>query len=281
MKSRKLRRAISFRLQALFLEDLQDKEQVHSKPTVHRLEKTALYLLLVFIISFIFYFAYEDISAQLKKVGNGDEEYIRLQEAIQAAELENEELQQTNEELSKRIVLARNETMNRLDASIDENKKVLEEYRAVTMIAGATQIKGPGVRVVMRDKEGILYNQSTLRSEIIHDADIRFVVDWFKRAEIAAIQVNGERLTAMSPLICMGPSIRVNRIFHATPFVIEVCSPNEELAQLFENSELVKRLKERGLRIEIEKIDEFTVNALDDLRYIKDQVNALGGNYED
>lgn len=200
-----------------------------------------------------------------------------LQAQLKEAKHLNELLLIENEALSAEFNRTRNEIFEKLSETTPENQVLLQEYQAASVMAGMTNYDGPGLRVVLRDKEGIRYDQSTSASEIVHDADIRYIVDWFKRNYADAIAVNGERLSPMSPLLCTGPSVLVNRVYQSSPFVIEAGCNAEALLPLLTESTGVKLLLERGIRVDISLDPTLHVPSQQDLVYVDVQVNKLGG----
>ena len=94
-------------------------------------------------------------------------------------------------------------------------------------LAGLTDVKGPGVVVTLNDSKtplpagmpaGIL---GATPPNIIHDTDIGQVVNELKAAGAEAISVNDQRLVAVSPIRCAGPTIFVNNTPQTPPYVIK------------------------------------------------------------
>lgn len=196
---------------------------------------------------------------------------------LEAAQKTNTALTEENQKLNREF----NETRSLYFASLNSispaNQQILDDYQTATVMAGMTDYDGPGVRVVIQDKAGIRYDQTTTASEIVHDADIRYVVDWFKRNYVSAIAVNNERLSPMSPLLCTGPSVLVNRVYQSNPFVVEAGCDAEQILSLLEASNGINQMRSRGLRIEIEAIPDMHIAAQQDQVYVNEQVRKLGG----
>ena len=56
---------------------------------------------------------------------------------------------------------------------------------------------------------------------IIHDYDIRTILNELKTAGAQAIAINGERVVPMSEQICVGPTIIINDNRYPVPYIIE------------------------------------------------------------
>jgi len=109
---------------------------------------------------------------------------------------------------------------------IDENK----------MIAGTVAVHGPGIVVVLQDSPK--QNPSETRQEVIsdyivHDRDIREVVNELFASGAEAIAVNGQRLIATSSIRCVGPVVLVNSTQIAPPFIIKAIGKPETLESGF------------------------------------------------
>lgn len=103
--------------------------------------------------------------------------------------------------------------------------KLLAKQLAQTQfLAGLTDVKGPGVLVTMDDSK-LPYPKDMPPGippqNIIHDNDIGQVVNELKAAGAEAISVNDQRLVAVSPIRCAGPTIFINNTPQTPPYVIK------------------------------------------------------------
>lgn len=96
--------------------------------------------------------------------------------------------------------------------------------------AGLTDVKGPGIVVTLSDSKKPFANMPSGFSNmpagfappnIIHDTDIDAVLNELKASGAEAISVNGQRIAAVSPVRCVGPTVLVNFTPTASPFVIK------------------------------------------------------------
>ncbi|MFM7320997.1 MAG: DUF881 domain-containing protein [Armatimonadota bacterium] len=103
----------------------------------------------------------------------------------------------------------------------ERSKLLAEDLRKAQVLAGMTPVTGPGVVVILRDSargrtkpadlsEADWYQ---LRNEfIIHDRDIRDVVNELKASGAEAVAVNDQRVIANTPIRCVGPVVYVNNL---------------------------------------------------------------------
>ncbi len=203
---------------------------------------------------------------------------VEYQKQLEDRKLLNEQLQSENNQLNQRFLEERSNAFVRFTEDQPESRALAEEYRIASVMAGLTPYEGDGIRVVMQDKEGIRYDSTTSASEIIHDGDIRYIVDWFKSQYAAAIAVNGERLSPMSPLLCTGPSVLVNRVYQSSPFVVEAGIDSAVFLPMLLESEGVKQMEERGIRLTITAESELEIKSQRDIVFVNEQVKKLGGS---
>lgn len=101
-------------------------------------------------------------------------------------------------------------------------QRLFDETKA---FAGTVGVHGPGIVVVLKDspkRTSSLMAQSDLGDYIIHDRDVREVVNELYAAGAEAVSINGQRLVAISSIRCVGPVVRVNSTPVAPPFLIKV-----------------------------------------------------------
>ncbi|WP_051533873.1 DUF881 domain-containing protein [Desulfitibacter alkalitolerans] len=138
-----------------------------------------------------------------------------------------------------------------------ENDKVNLERRLkqIKSQAGYSDISGTGIIVEMYDSD---IGFSSI--DIVHDRDVRDVVNELFAAGARGISVGGQRLIATSSIRCAGPIILVNqKPIAVDPIVIHAVGD----AQILKSSlELIKgELREFGIRIEVRVEEIITLPA--------------------
>lgn len=136
----------------------------------------------------------------------------RLNESL----IDINELQKLSQEVSK---LQKDKT-NLENAVADSSKatKVLNDgLQQAKLLAGLTDVEGPGVTITLRDGEG---GDALPMDRIIHDGDVLRVANelWASGAE--AIEVNGHRVVGSTSFRCVGTVIQVDSVPIASPIVI-------------------------------------------------------------
>lgn len=168
-----------------------------------------------------------------------------------------------------------------LEGGPDEMMRVANlrsELNMARSMAGFAPLVGSGLEIRMTDAPGIDYATAT-SEQIIHDSQLRFIVDWLKIQEVYGIAINGERVTGQSKIICNGPTVQVNRVMHGMPYVIEAVTspdlPAHLLKPYLENLDPIKKMREMGIVIEIKEIEAIHLPAFEDQQMINEAISIL------
>lgn len=143
-----------------------------------------------------------------------------------------------------------------------------KQLKNLSMISGLSPVSGPGVRIEMHDNPAVNGNsqdRSGLLPGLIHDFDLLQVVNELRAANAEAISVNGIRITAYTPIRCVGPVIQVNWQPAAAPFVIEAIGDPSVLDSALTMSQgIIDNLRSPqgpGLPIKIARLEKLTLPA--------------------
>jgi len=153
-------------------------------------------------------------------------ETIRQHQDVLAQQQGGEVLIKANTDLQRRIAQLQHDN-DQLVKSVPTDSRRLRVLSAdlekAQFQAGLTDVKGPGIIVTLNDSKvafpGGLPPGMT-PPNIIHDTDINQVTNELKAAGAEAISVNDQRLVAVSPIRCAGPTIFVNNTPQTPPYVI-------------------------------------------------------------
>jgi len=107
-----------------------------------------------------------------------------------------------------------------------------EALSQARFLAGLTPVQGPGVVVTLNDSKRHLSGKlppGMAPPNIIHDTDVNQVVNELKAAGAEAVAINDQRLVAVSPIRGVGPTIMVNFIPQAPPFVIKAIGSSKAM----------------------------------------------------
>lgn len=147
------------------------------------------------------------------------------------------------------------------DKIIQEKDRIIADWQRrwqqLARISGYEIMEGPGIVVRIFDVQGGFRND-----QIVHDTDIRRIVNELFAAGAEGLEVGGERLIATSAIRCGGPVILVNqRPVPVDPVVIKAIGSPEVLSSALH---IVRNeLAVFGVKVEIEVQESVTLGKKD------------------
>ena len=128
----------------------------------------------------------------------------------------------------QRTIKALQDRISKYEAGVSshtaETRALSDDLKSAKFLAGLTSVQGPGVEVTLNDSKNPFPGglpAGMAPPNIIHDTDINQVVNELKAAGAEAVSVNDQRLVAVSPVRCAGPTIFVNNTAQTPPYVIK------------------------------------------------------------
>ncbi|MEU6850310.1 DUF881 domain-containing protein [Actinacidiphila alni] len=135
------------------------------------------------------------------------------------------------------------------DTVAAEQRAALEDHGGdstalVELLAGATPVEGPGVRLVVDDAKeaseggtgGPRESSGFSDTGRVRDRDMQRVVNGLWSSGAEAITVNGQRLTALSAIRAAGDAILVDNKPLAPPYTVLAIGDGERLSTAFQDS---------------------------------------------
>ncbi|MFB6990015.1 DUF881 domain-containing protein [Streptomyces sp. NPDC056178] len=143
-----------------------------------------------------------------------------------------------------------------LEAQVDKlrddvgrrQRKALEKHggdqgELVALLAGATPVVGPGVKLVVDDAEGTDQGGGGPRETSgftdtgrVRDRDLQRVVNGLWQSGAEAISINGQRLTALSAIRAAGDAILVDNRPLVPPYTVLAAGDGKPLSGAFQAS---------------------------------------------
>lgn len=212
-----------------------------------------LYALVMIVVGFALVAAVRAAPSTSGSVNIGDHQ----EELIQVIQ----DLETRRDALELGLVSLRLEIAG-LDTRAASSKGLVADFAAQTrhfsMAAGLLAVKGPGLEITVADNPRPQEQGLDAEGAIVHDYDLRALVNalWLGGAE--AIAVNDERLTQFSAIRCVGATVLVNTTRIASPFVIKAIGDPEILgAALHAESDsralITEYVKRYGLKLSVQK----------------------------
>lgn len=100
-----------------------------------------------------------------------------------------------------------------------------EQIRTNNMLLGLTDLIGKGIELTVKDDPSIttqtigIYDD--ISNHIVHDGDLRRIVNELKNAGAEAICINEQRIVSSSAITCIGNVIKINDEKVSSPFTIK------------------------------------------------------------
>jgi uncharacterized protein YlxW (UPF0749 family) len=123
------------------------------------------------------------------------------------------------------------ELAEKVHTGSDASSSLLQELKETKLLAGLTDVTGPGVQVTLMDsqKKALMPSNQFQLSSLIHDTDIATVVNELKASGAEAVAVNGQRVIALTAIRCVGPVVHVNGHPTTPPYVIQAIGDQEAM----------------------------------------------------
>lgn len=163
-----------------------------------------------------------------------------------------DKLAESSKELEKVRTLAANNTSN--------SQEKTETLKRNNLLLGLTKVKGDGIVITLRDAQATsqIEDASNL---IIHDGDLREIVNELANAGAEAIEINGERIVNSTYILCAGNVILVNGEKISSPCTIKAIGQQEKLYGALERAGgTVQQMRMSNMPVEIKKVSNIEIN---------------------
>ena len=180
-------------------------------------------------------------------------------------------------ELQRNVRMDRVEDLSeRLKVMEAENKQLLTELETLRagaakdpaddrmkLMAGTTDVEGEGIEILLDDSNIAKKSGEHPNLYIIHDEDLLRVLNELRAAGAEAISVNDQRIVAMSEIRCAGPTISVNNVRSAPPYVIKAIGAPKTLSSALRlRGGVVETFEFWGIQVKIKTVEKLHIPAL-------------------
>lgn len=140
-------------------------------------------------------------------------------------------------------------------ANTDRLQTLKAELDRQQLMAGLTPVKGPGVLVTLDDSDVQIPRGADPNAYIIHEYDLRDIVNLLWMAGSEAVAINDERLVGNSSIYCLGSTVMVNSTRLSPPYYVRAIGNPKIQQDYLRNPSYLKQLKEKqrlyGLRFDV------------------------------
>jgi uncharacterized protein YlxW (UPF0749 family) len=144
----------------------------------------------------------------------------------------------------------------------DDGSELTQELEKVRMWVGLVPVTGTGLIVTLNDNKNVP-DTGNVNDYIVHEENLRQVVNELFSAGAEAVSINGQRLTTDSSVRCVGPTILVNEVKTAPPFEISAIGNSDTLMKALQMpGGILNQLKEFSkIDVKLEKKDKIDLPA--------------------
>lgn len=156
------------------------------------------------------------------------------------------------------IVQDRLDDERKKSTSNDESSiKKQEELKKINAYLGLENVKGNGLVITVKDNVAAKIGTA---EDVVHDADLRELVNELKNAGAEAISINDQRITPNTAINCVGTVVQVNNERIGVPFVIKAIGNQEGLwGALTRPGGYVAALKSWGIGVDVKKTNDISI----------------------
>ena len=173
------------------------------------------------------------------------------------------------------ILEGKQKELNSLISSVSVNdstsSELSERLDEVNSQIGLTALQGEGI--IIRLEDGEENGSVSIRETVIHDDDLKAIVNDLCMAGAEAISINGQRIVNTTAITCVGNVIKINDEKIGNPFEIRAIGSKARLdGGVSMNGRTISGMKKAGIKVDIKRSDTVVVPRFDGI-FTKDYIN--------
>lgn len=150
-------------------------------------------------------------------------------------------------------------------ANSDRLQALQAELGRQQLLAGMVAVEGPGVMILLDDSHAEIPAGTDPNEYIVHEYDLRDIVNVLWMAGSEAMAINDERLVGHSSIYCVGSTVMVNDTRLSPPYLIRAIGNPRVQVDYVRNPSYLQSLKEKqrlyDLRFEVKVMNGVTLPA--------------------
>lgn len=156
------------------------------------------------------------------------------------------------------------ELENARQESTQENSRLLElqkELENANKFLGLTELTGEGIILTIRDNDGSGGKELSgdLNEALVHDEDLRQVINELKNSGAEAISINGQRIVSTTAITCSGAIVTINGVKVNSPFEIRAIGKVSTLSGIERAGSYLSIMEDEGIIATFERSNNVTV----------------------
>lgn len=160
------------------------------------------------------------------------------------------------EEAEARLEEVRKEAANKSDSDAEIENKIKKNNE----LLGLTEVKGSGVIIKLDENRDVKVDEViNVSSYLVHEQDIRNIINELYNAGADAISINGKRIVSTTSILCDGNIMRINDEIVGVPIEIKaICYP-QAAYNLRRPGGYLSMMLSDGVIVEMEDSDNITI----------------------
>lgn len=171
------------------------------------------------------------------------------------------EMKEKYEKQSKILEGKEKELDNLIDSvSVNDSasSELSEKLDEVNEQIGLTALQGEGIIIKLEDGEDS--NSITTAASVVHDSDLKAIVNDLCIAGAEAISINNQRIVSTTAITCIGNVIKINDEKIGNPFEIRAIGAKAFLdGAVSMNGRTLSQMKKAGVKVEVKRLDSVVI----------------------
>ena len=122
-----------------------------------------------------------------------------------------------------------------------ELNELQDQVADMAVPAGLSPVRGPGAVVTLDDSLSDWDGTGDPNDYIIHEEDLRAVVNALWAGGAEAMAINGQRVLSTSAIVCVGTTLRLNGAYYTPPYDIAVIGEPDALVEELQTDAAVRK----------------------------------------
>ena len=160
------------------------------------------------------------------------------------------------ENSNKQLAEARKNAASRTQ----ETEEIAAKLKINNMLLGLTDVTGNGIQIKVEDSKVSLITED-INLYLVHDADLREILNELANAGAEAVEINGERIVVSTCITCAGNIISINGTRISSPFIIKAIGNQETLyGAITRPGGYIQLMQNQTIPTEVKKVQNITIS---------------------
>ena len=167
-----------------------------------------------------------------------------------------QEAERNLENSNKELAEARKNAASRTH----ETEEIAAKLKINNMLLGLTDVTGNGIQIKVEDSKVTLITED-INMYLVHDADLREILNELSNAGAEAVEINGERIIGTTCITCAGNIISINGTRISSPFIIKAIGNQETLyGAITRPGGYIQLMQNQTIPTEVKKMQNMGIN---------------------